>query len=53
MQINGNKTYLIAAATIVYAIVSVFLGKMEYADAFNYVLASGAIATLRHAISKA
>ena len=50
--VNGNKTYLIAIATLLYAVASVVLGKMPYADALNYVLASGALATLRHAISK-
>lgn len=48
--INGKKSYLLAIATIVYAISGVVTNHLTFHEAVNLVIASGAIATLRHGI---
>lgn len=52
MTINGNKTYLVSAAIVVYALVSIYLGKMTPDAAWAYVLASGALTGVRSALKK-
>ena len=51
-MIDGSKTYLVSAATLVYAALSVFLGEMEVHTAIQYFLASGALAGIRSAMKK-
>ncbi len=50
--LNGKKSYLIAIATIVYAVAGVLLGNMSMDEAIKLVLASGALASLRHSVEK-
>jgi hypothetical protein len=49
---NGNKTYIVSAAIVIYAITSVYIGKMTPDTAWAYVLGSGALTGLRSALKK-
>ncbi len=46
----GKKSYFVAVATVVYAVSGVFLGHVGMDEAIELVLASSALASLRHAI---
>lgn len=51
-KISGYKTYILAAATLAYAIGGVATKHLTPQQAIELVLASGSIASLRHAIEK-
>lgn len=51
-SVDGYKTYIIAACTLLYALMGFITGNLDANTAIQLVLGSGAIATLRHAISK-
>lgn len=46
----GKKTYLIAFATIIYAISAAIIGQMSWHDAWQMIWASIISMTLRHGI---
>lgn len=48
--LRGRKSYFIAIAMLVYAALGVVIGEMELAQAWEWVMASGAIAALRAGI---
>lgn len=50
-KLNGYKTYLVAAATIAYAWLSVWKGGMDASHAVDMTLAACGLAGLRHGIS--
>lgn len=52
MEIDGLKTYAMLAGVVVYAILSVTLGEMEYNTAVQYVLGSGVLGGFRSAMKK-
>ncbi len=49
-MLEGKKTKSIASITIVWAIVGLFLGKIEPQVAWQMILAGGAVFSLRDAI---
>lgn len=49
-KVDGKKTYIVAIATAVFAVLGVLLGKLEVKEAVELLLGSGALASLRHAI---
>ncbi len=52
MNINGNKSYLVAILTVIYAALSVYFGKMTPDQAYGWMLASGALVGIRSALKK-
>lgn len=51
-KINGYKTYAIAGATVLYALTGIVTKHLTPDQAIQLILGSGAIASLRHGISK-
>lgn len=51
-KINGYKSYIVAGATLLYALGGAVSGHLTPDQAIQLVLASGAVASLKHAISK-
>lgn len=49
-KLKGNKTYIVAGISIVWAIAGAVLGYMEPSESMNIVLAALAAAGLRNAI---
>lgn len=49
-KVDGKKTYIIAVATAVFAVLGVVLGKMSVKEALELLLGSGALASLRNAL---
>lgn len=50
-KLNGYKTYALALLGIIYAVSGFFTGHIDANTAFELVLGSGGLATLRHGIS--
>ncbi len=50
--IDGNKTYLVAGLTVVWAVVGLYLGKVDFVTFINYLLAAGAVFGFRSALNK-
>ena len=48
--LKGKKSYLVAAALIIYAAAAVYLGKMDYQTAITLVLNGLGLGALRNAI---
>ena len=51
-KLNGKKTYLVAGATLLYALVGFALGYQSPDEAMKLVMGSAAIAALRHGMEK-
>ena len=51
-KINGKKTYGAAASAVAYALVSALTGEMSWHEAVGWFVASGGLASVRHAIEK-
>lgn len=51
-KVSGKKTYLVAIATLLFAVTGVLLGKLEFKEAIELVLGALGIASLRHGMSK-
>ncbi len=49
-KMNGKKSYIIAIATAVFAILGIVLGKMSLKEGLELLLGSGAVAALRNAM---
>ena len=49
-KIDGKKSYALAIALAVYAVLGVVLGKVSLKEAIDLLFGAGAISTLRHAI---
>lgn len=47
---SGYKTYVVAIATLLFAVTGVLLGKLEFKDAVELVLGALGLASLRHSI---
>ncbi len=52
MNINGNKTYIVAVLVILYAALSVYFNQMNPDQAIGWVLGSGALVGIRSALKK-
>lgn len=52
MKLNGNKTYLVAAGTVVFSVLGVALGQFDVQHAVELVLSAGALVGVRSAIKK-
>jgi hypothetical protein len=50
--INGKKTYIVAAATILYAAVQLWQGQIDQQTFVNTVEAALGLAALRHGVAK-
>ena len=50
--VNGNKTYLVAGLLILYAVIGVFIGQMEWGHALELILAGLGVFGFRSAIKK-
>jgi O-acetyl-ADP-ribose deacetylase (regulator of RNase III) len=50
--LKGKKTYLLLAALVVHAVTGVVTGNLTPEQALAMILASGALASLRHALSR-
>lgn len=50
--IDGKKTYFVAAGMVAYALLSVWMDKMDWNDAAQMLWQAAAVAGLRHGISK-
>ena len=51
-MLNGRKSYLVAAAMVLYGVLGVLLGKVELNTAIMDVLMGLGIASVRHGIKK-
>jgi len=51
-KLNGKKSYIVAAATVAYALVVVGWGTGDWATASELVLAALGLASLRHGVAK-
>ena len=51
MDFSGYKTYIVAAATIIYAVVSWWSGAMGQDAAIAMILGGAGIGALRHAVT--
>lgn len=49
---SGKKTYIVAIATLVFAVAGVFLGQLDVKEAIELVLGALGVASLRHGMSK-
>lgn len=52
MALDGNKTYIVALAMVVYAAIGYWLGQMDQANAMELVMQAASVAGLRHAVNK-
>ena len=52
MKLDGNKTYLVAIATIIYAAVGWYLGHLDMQEALALLSTSGLVGFLRHGVEK-
>ena len=51
-RVDGNKTYVIALLTVLYAVVGVFIGQLTWEHAIELALAGLAAAGFRSALNK-
>lgn len=51
-MLNGWKTYIVAAAAIVYAGYGVFTGQFDANHALEIVFGAAGLGALRHGVSK-
>ena len=51
-KLNGNKTYLVALLTVVWAVVGASLGHLEWSEVPGLLAAAGVLVGLRSAYSK-
>jgi hypothetical protein len=51
-QLSGKKTYIVAAATILYCLIGINYHYMNVSTAATVIGTSGAIATLRIGVAK-
>ena len=49
-QMKGSKTYAVAGATIVYAVLGAILGYIQWPQAVTYILGALGLGALRNAI---
>lgn len=49
---QGKKSYIVAFLAAVYAVLSVYFGKMDLAQAAMWLFGSGALVSLKSALSK-
>ena len=52
MRLGGNKTYLVAALTAVYAILGAVLGHLSVDQMIQLLLATGGMVGFRSALKK-
>ena len=50
--INGKKSYILAIALVLYAVGGVISGNLSIYDAIGILFGGGAVATIKHAVSK-
>lgn len=50
--LDGNKSYIVAAAAVLYGVYMGVFGGMETMEAVNYVLGGGALGAVRSAMKK-
>ena len=50
--VNGYKTYIVAAATVVYALIQWWSGGMSDQAAMTMILSGAGLGALRHGMSK-
>jgi hypothetical protein len=50
--LSGKKTYIMAGLTVVWALVGLFLGKIDPNTFINYLLAAGTVVGFRSALNK-
>jgi len=50
--VDGNKSYLVAVAAVLYGVYMGVWGDMSTMEAVNYVLGGGALAAVRSAMKK-
>lgn len=48
--LQGKKTYIVAVATVVFAVAGVIVGQLSIKEAIELVLGGGALASLRKAL---
>lgn len=51
-KVDGNKTYIVAFVTILYAVVMVWTGQMDWKSAADMVLAALGVGAMRSALKK-
>lgn len=52
-KLDGKKTYLVAGATLLYAVLGYFvLNTLDQSQFINYLLAAGAVFGFRSALNK-
>jgi len=47
----GKKTYIVAALMVIFAVIGLYLGKLDGAQSIQLILEAAAISGLRSAIS--
>ena len=50
-RLNGTKTYVVAATTVLYAVVSWWAGTMDQNAAMAMILGAAGLGALRHGVA--